>query len=457
MSSNHLQREQQRESRQRELLRESPFRRARRDIHLSDYFDGSRIPSPSPKNGVKPRRSFGSTKQSRSSHESTSRRTSAEEGRADDERGMAAVYSPATTRTRTPSPRGNRYRRPSIASPLSDVSSPPGELLETYQRINDADDLADLVAQDEDEFDLPAQPLYAQRTARRVSPISRARVSRRKSADDHGVALDYRPDNTDTSLRTKFARHAVDEQRLKRLTKRDSPVLGRNKYGLKAALSADNLQRRNEQEQQREPEQIDLEPAWNVSIPKTWGTKGKAPRELLSHVQRRKEETPLEDGLENAQLHEWDPEPDFTVESMQISNSPPVRRSIQTQNEDRDRLVRKGSRAERGREETRPTQNQMLQEPHPENPGEELPNTPVVVYRVRVPPEKSYYNIKAEFIRLVRVPVGILLEFVPILEIYYENWPGRRAQGRRRTTLNKRLNRTPSRLKTVFCMRKHLS
>lgn len=287
---------------------------------------------------------------------------------------------------RTPSPRNRRQRNLSLPSPLADVASPPpGELLETYRRINDADNLADLVSQDD--LDLP-QDLSRRREegeerSRRLSPGPV--ISQRQDEDENfGPSLSFLDDVTDDSMRKKLANHVRDEERLKRVTSRDSPVFSKAKVGSKAALSAENLQRRyREQEETVQDVNDDLKPALNV--PKSWGSRSRGHREWLNSITRQNGDTPRERELRRSIERDLDADVDFTGRSLQISSSPPVRQRLKDREMDEKisrKIVTTIASPSNDQIKSESRENQVSTE------GEAIPNTPIVVYQA-MPRDRS--------------------------------------------------------------------
>src|SRR5215471_11148023 len=229
----------------------------------------SRIPTLSPKNGAKRRITFNKTRTLKGAFQATAGGSGRPAGTED---GL-----------RTP-PRysvGKERRKPSLTSPISEASSPPGELLETYRRINAADNLVDLVVQDE--YDLPSEQARVDRIRRQSPPSPTHRQRNYENVDDGGgdgngdVAGDtfcsdvsFPQDMTDESL-NKFASHKMDEQRLKHATEKVSPILSKAKVALREELSFENLQRWSEEEESMDKEIV--EPSFN--IPKSWGARRK--------------------------------------------------------------------------------------------------------------------------------------------------------------------------------------
>lgn len=345
---------------------ESPFRRARLNNDSEPDIDGSRIPSPSPKYGTRQRRNFGQTRTLRGAYEAASRTTTtmADSG----ERPAPPLRSVG----RTPSPRSRRQRNMSgsARSPVSDVSSPPGELLETYRRINDADNLIGLVEQDE--YDLHQEQLRADRL-RHVSPRHTMRDTHSRDSDHLDEDLSFLDELTDDSLRAKLANHIRDEQRLKRVTAKESPVFSKAKVGIKATLSAEHLQRRETQPQ----EEIDdgLDPSLNLP---SWGSQRRTHRDWLSTLNRRNTDAVKEEShVEEPVVQGWEPEIDFTARSLQVSDSPPMRRPPETRVETERGTDRRSPRTlrEDAQKKTSPDKKQSSLG------GSPIPNSPVVVYK----------------------------------------------------------------------------
>ncbi|KAL1875529.1 hypothetical protein Plec18167_005465 [Paecilomyces lecythidis] len=344
---------------------ESPFRRARLNNYSEPDIDVSRIPSPSSKYGASPRRSFGQTRTLRGAYEATSRTGTT---MTDD---FSRPAPPLRSAGGTPSPRARRQRDAveSVRSPVSDVSSPPGELLDAYRQINDADNLIDLVEQDE--YDFQQEQLRTDR--RRPSPRHTMRETHSRASDHMDENLSFLDELTDDSLRAKLANHIRDEQRLKRVTAKESPVFSRAKVGIKAALSADNLQRR---ETQQLEEDDGMDPSLN--LPRTWGSARRNRRDWMSTLKRRNVDTPAEEpSKDEPVVPGWEPEMDFTARSLQVSDSPPMRRPAETRIEPErvterrsPRLTSEGTLKSISPEKRRPSQN-----------GSPVADSPVVIYK----------------------------------------------------------------------------
>ncbi|OJJ51563.1 hypothetical protein ASPZODRAFT_127654 [Penicilliopsis zonata CBS 506.65] len=226
----------------------SPFRRARLESRVGSYTDASRIPSPSPKQGTRSRRQFGQTRTLRGAFEAASRAVASPMSMSDGDQ-LAQT---------TPSPHRRRPRVNSWKSPGSDASAPPRELAESYQRINDAFSLSDLVEQ-EDQSQLEE---------------TRKNWGGGNNRDLFDLGVGFADEIHGEPRPTRLADHARDEQRLRRATSSRSPVFSRAQMGAQAALTAENLQRRDgEINQQKAEDGGGHEPSLN--LPRSWGSRGR--------------------------------------------------------------------------------------------------------------------------------------------------------------------------------------
>ncbi|KAJ9271797.1 hypothetical protein DTO212C5_2222 [Paecilomyces variotii] len=347
---------------------ESPFRRARLNNHSAPDIDVSRIPSPSAKYGASPRRSFGQTRTLRGAYEAASRTGTT---MADDS--SRPIIPPIRSAGRTPSPQTRRQRNASgsARSPVSDVSSPPGELLDAYRQINDADNLVDLVEQDE--YDFQQDQLRTDRM-RHPSPRHTMRDTHRRASDHMDEDLSFLDELTDDSLRANLANHIRDEQRLKRVTAKESPVFSRAKVGIKAALSADNLQRRETQQSEEVDDGMDP----SLNLPRSWGNGRRSHRDWLSTLKRRNGNESMEEPPKDEPVVPgWEPEIDFTARSLQVSDSPPMRRPAETRM-GTEKVM--GRRSPRSASEDTP-KNISPEKGRPSQSGSPIPNSPVVIYK----------------------------------------------------------------------------
>jgi hypothetical protein len=409
--------------------RDNPLFPLRRGPEQLDFFtdslEFSQIPSPSPPKAgaaiAKPRRATRNLRAGISPEkEGRSGSSSSSDTRHPDDNlkpspllSQRRSFIPTRSGRSTPSPARGRPLHPSLQSPASD-SSPPRGLAEAYQRIDEEENLT---AQ---EGELEGEPGYDEDqempddTFEQAS-IDRARLERVRSSassnsrspsliprrsssridlmastenkenhhqdDTQGTetaasGLSFLDDVTDDSLRKKLHAHAMDESRLARATKSQSPAFGRSTRTPK--LTAKSLQRHRDD--YGDPAQTNGTPTGSVSersdiplnVPKNWGSNGKVSNDWLSRINTRKAlnsptpqsyrgspvsgidwtaaaadvpipsvensssplqpssqgSTPTGSARKNPSLdkvREWEFDADFTARSLQASNSPPIR------------------------------------------------------------------------------------------------------------------------------------
>ncbi|OJD19051.1 hypothetical protein ACJ73_08669 [Blastomyces percursus] len=335
------------------------FRRPLRNGQAQNMAYQSRIPTLSPRNGAQSRVTFNNTRTLKGAFQAA-----------------AAASPPPPTNdnheVKTP-PRQlmARERKISEPSPMAEVSSPPPEeLTEIYQQVHDADDLAEYVAQDN--YD-PSYDLA--RLDRTRSPSPSPGATRHEgdyvgTGDTHDSSLSF-GDISDESLRQNLAQHAIDQARLKRVTQRESPVFSKAKVGLKAALSFENLQRRNQEEALRE----DVEPSPNV--PKTWGLRGRVSKDWLNKASRANGNNHADDGTAQSTDQALEHDIDFTARSLKVSDSPPVRNNPPARNEIENFRNKPLAENRLGDTERRVPQEQVRFSIE----GDPIPNSPVTIYR----------------------------------------------------------------------------
>lgn len=231
-------------------------------------------------------------------------------------------------RTRTPSP--HRGRQAAAASPTSSASSPPRGLAEAYQRIVDEENLAGQENEDMDDGvdemttegyhyiqtdrSHDTDRLRLQRLRDSASPIS-LKASRRASPrgtigeiiaaeerereHEQGLpeigsesGMSFLEDATDDSIGRALGQHALDEQRLNGLLRRDGQAFSKARVGEKVGLTVENLRRKNGSNGSSGSGTIGgsissrgSEPSLN--IPREWGRKGKAGKDWLSRINGR--------------------------------------------------------------------------------------------------------------------------------------------------------------------------
>lgn len=236
----------------------------------------SRRPSTVAKDAPRSRTGFRLTRTLKDAFEATSRTVA-----MDTNDGTSAV-PPATTSDRTPSPRRRHQRSYTLPSPYAEVTSPPpAEILETYQRINDADDLADLVSEGDQDF--PQNGISRKSSGERRRRDSPGFLNNRRTRDeDLDSGFSYLDDATDDYVRGKLSTYKRDEERLSRVTTSQSPVFSKAKVGSRA----EGLQRR-ESESPAEDAGQDLggdDGVHGLNVPKTWGNKSRNHRQWLTSI-----------------------------------------------------------------------------------------------------------------------------------------------------------------------------
>ncbi|KAF4162568.1 hypothetical protein CNMCM6936_001946 [Aspergillus lentulus] len=261
----------------------SPFSRARGNSRAADDFDASRIPSPSYKYTTQRRTNFNETNTLTGAFRKAGRYATMAENE-----GISASV-PYTRGTPSPG------RRRQIYNARSPESNPPNELAEAYRQIDDADSLVDPGPED----------VYG-----REDNIGR---SSGYYAQDYDVFTtsdaSFLPEMPDESPHRRLSDHIQDEKRLRRATTSHSPVLS-NRGGTKNALTAENLQRREDEDQLVSGDDDTFQRGLNV--PSTWGSRAKRNTDWLRKLKRREEPEP-----------EPEPEPEQTPEPP-VNVSPPV-------------------------------------------------------------------------------------------------------------------------------------
>ncbi|EEA27443.1 hypothetical protein TMatcc_004267 [Talaromyces marneffei ATCC 18224] len=188
----------------------------------------------------------------------------------------------ATTNDRTPSPRHRQQRSYTLPSPYAEVTSPPpAEILETYQRINDADDLADLVSEVNQGY--PENGISRKSSGERRRRDSPGSLNNRHSRGENlDLGFSYLDDATDDYVRGKLSTYKRDEERLNRVTTSQSPVFSRARIGSRA----EGLQRRESDLQAEEAGQDlgDDGLQLGLNVPKTWGNKSRSHRQWLTSI-----------------------------------------------------------------------------------------------------------------------------------------------------------------------------
>jgi len=244
-------------ARQKHHLHQSPFGHARE----SNYdLDLDAFPS-SKQNGTRARHTF------RTGTLAGAYRAASHASMSDDGAPLGSAPSPRNA------------REPFVArSPLSETSNPPEELADVYRRIEEDGMIADYVAYD----DWDTAP-----AARSTSRFNRSSSKPRDRSRDHDAGshdgytfsdaglFDGTRDYLPRSAR-RTTDYTRDEQRLRRVTGKDSPIFSKANGGARAALTADNLQRREQQvkeqvEQEHLVSEDDGERGPSLNLPRTWG------------------------------------------------------------------------------------------------------------------------------------------------------------------------------------------
>ncbi|KAL4916276.1 hypothetical protein BDW62DRAFT_186387 [Aspergillus aurantiobrunneus] len=246
--------------RQQQQQHNSPFRRARREsLHL-DAPHGLSPPRESP---ARHRRNFSQTGTLRGAYEFTSRLPLAE---IEDD-----LFLPEYARRNSP-----RKRQQSVSA-MSELSNPP-ELEEAYRQINDANSLTDLDSSDDEN----AYRSSNDKVVRRLPTPASKREHRLSTASDTSF--------TSESPRRRFTDYKRDEERLKRATTSQSPVLDKaalDRAALGGGPSSEHLRRRDSESQSASEEDYGIEPP--VKAPSTWGSRARYGNSWMKSLTRSHE------------------------------------------------------------------------------------------------------------------------------------------------------------------------
>lgn len=333
---------------------QSPFARAREPSYEFDL-DNSHFPTPSKQNGTRQRPSF------RTGTLSGAYRATSRTSMSDDGAGLGLTTSPRQTREYV-----------SARSPSSDMSNPREELADVYRRIEQDGTLADFAPRDD--WDAPLDTRPASRLSR-TSPRARER-------EFEGRAFSEASFVNENSPRRRTTDYTRDEQRLRRVTGKDSPVFSKAKVGSRAALTADNLQRREKEEQVHVSEEDDGEIGPSLNLPRTWGSRAPRGSEWLRNVsgstsseQRREDQAPLDDSMNTRVRAEENASREYSGRSSSRAferSSLPVRSALgertanlHTQDAPQDKKAEMPSRDQNA----------------PQGEGVHVPNTPIVVFK----------------------------------------------------------------------------
>lgn len=335
----------------------SPFNRAA-DSNLEFDLDTSRFPSPSKQNGTRPRHSY-RTGTLAGAYRATSRTSMSEDGAP-----LGSTSSPRRVRESA-----------SLRSPLSETSNPPEELLDVYRRIEEDGTIADYV---------PSRP---------GSRLSLSRPSSKSRQPDYDTGLhkgntfpeatllDGTGDRSPRTVRRTTTDYTRDELRLRRVTGKDSPVLSKASYGSRAALTADNLQRREQEEQKEQYEphepfvsEVCGDRAPSLNLPRTWGSRATRRGDWLRKVSdsttsdsQEKEET----SYATSRVRAEEPATSRLPHPSRVERSSiPVRNALGERNANPNVQETQENRTEK-------TSDQDV----PPSEGAAIPNTPIVVFK----------------------------------------------------------------------------
>ncbi|KAL4785693.1 hypothetical protein BJX76DRAFT_324039 [Aspergillus varians] len=245
-----------RRQQQQQQQHNSPFRRARQEpLHL----DASHGLSPPRESPARHRRNFSKTGTLRGAFEYASRLPLSE---IEDD-----VFLPQYAQ------RGSPRKRQQSANRMSSRADPP-ELEEAYKQIDDAISLTDLGPSDGEN---DALYMRSNKLNRRISTPASKREHRLSTASDASF--------TSESPRRRFADYAKDEERLKRATTSQSPVLDR--VAIRGGPSSEHLQRRDSGSRSTSEEDYGIEPS--MKAPSTWGSRGKYGNNWMKSLTRSHE------------------------------------------------------------------------------------------------------------------------------------------------------------------------
>lgn len=293
----------------------TPPRRTLSSHRKSDSL-ASRIPKPTPKNGEKSRYTFPNTRTLTGAFEATARRPSP----SDSPKRNARRYTSE-----------ERQQRQSTASPASRASTPRRDSLETYRRNNYAENSLEHTHPNGFERELERERL------RQLSPSPGVREDdmrrRNYERDSHIFGATNLDDVSDPELRKRLQQREMDDRRLQRVRGSEQPVFSRAKMGSKAVVSPENLHRRiertrNEEQVKVETEVVDQGTNLPLSIPRDWGTRSRMTNDWLNRENQPSRDDFMADEEEPELFHDWENDVmDFTARSLQMSDSPPVRKT----------------------------------------------------------------------------------------------------------------------------------
>ncbi|KAJ5541290.1 hypothetical protein N7494_006366 [Penicillium frequentans] len=347
---------------------QSPFNRAREPNYEFDL-DTSNFPTPSKQNGTRARQNY------RTSTLAGAYRAAS--GSSMEEGAFGSYTSPR--RTRDPV---------DALSPYSDRSIPPEELADAYRRIEEDGSLAEYVASDG--WEAPLASRSPSQTRDRDYGFAR-----------HGLAISEPSLFSDTgrpSPRRKTTDYTKDELRLRRVTGKDSPVFSKANVGARSQLTADNLQRREEEEYQSHhiSEEEDNGHGPSLNLPAAWGTRATRRQEWLRKVSQRSvsdperpEERPEERSEERVEENPTDrviepvtttrPE-DYPVSKPRLS-ARSLERGHRTSRNVLEERTANPHVSDVQQSQEKPKENTFDLNHNVPGQGDPIPNTPIVVYK----------------------------------------------------------------------------
>lgn len=263
---------------------QSPFGRAGDPTHDFEFDFNTNLSPPSRQNGTRPRHNY-RTGTLAGAYRAVSRTTSmSDEG--------AHLAS-------TPSPRhAHAWNHVDNLSPTSNHSNPPGEFADDYNRIGEDGTLANYAQWDNDpEF------LSGKGTKLASGRLSRS-SSRQRQQEYDGGSHEGREfleagllDGIIQNSPKRTADYSRDEQRLRHVTSKDSPIFSKAKTSSRSALTADNLQRREDEEQpwrkdnhhhhqqeQQSASDYEGDGGPSLNLPRTWGSRASRRQEWRRNI-----------------------------------------------------------------------------------------------------------------------------------------------------------------------------
>lgn len=351
---------------------QSPFGRADDPSHEFEFETNLALSPPTKQNGTRPRHNY-RTGTLAGAYRAISRTSMSEEG----------VHLGST-----PSPR-QPWNRIDKQSPTSDISNPPEELVDAYKRIEEDGTLADYVQWDDPEV-----------SSRKNSPGRLSRSSSKQRGREYdGGSRDGRAfsegglfDGIGHNSPRRTTDYSRDEQRLRRVTGKDSPVFSKAKTTSHSALTADNLQRREKEErpweqdnnryhQDQQTSDYEGDRGPSLNLPRTWGSRAARRQEWLRNVSGSSGSEPPENG--NRDISDEAPAPKTNTNENQSSR--PIRSSSHI---DRASASNRGALEERvanlrtqNVQDTKDQAGLGLDQHSLQTDGAAIPNTPIVVYK----------------------------------------------------------------------------